>query len=85
MLNNVQRYIRDIVVIINEKRISVGLSEIAQGTRELLKIASLAISIGVQLLATVEQTGRLKHIRNTQLQFEAGHDDRMGKQLGKSD
>jgi len=45
-----------------KKLISIGLPAIAQGTRELLKIAPFAISVGIQLLAATGKTERLKQI-----------------------
>jgi CHAT domain-containing protein len=41
---------------------SLGLPATTQGKRELLKIASLAVSVGVQLLATIGETKRLEQI-----------------------
>jgi len=41
---------------------SSGLPATTQGKRELLKITSFAVSVGVQLLATVGETKRLKQI-----------------------
>lgn len=38
--------------------IFAGLSTIAQGTRELFKITSFTISVGIQLLATIGKTKR---------------------------
>lgn len=58
------------------------LSATAQRKGELLEIASPAVSAGVQLLAADGEPKKSAYVRDTQLQFEARYNDRVGKQLG---